>query len=236
MDDHRSRVDSLDAELTLLRRTENHLKRKHKDTELQTQVHRGTPRLRYICLVLYVACSCDATFAGQFLSRERARKKYPAESLGTLERVIEDWFLQWPNDLIIELVEPGSDFQRRCCNAATRIRQELAVVFWVKKENELKGVAPSTQETCIHFDHCTGENTAGRSNQSLNRNRLWASRWRRRWGVGFGTVRLRDAMTECEIREKVLGVTAHTRKKPLANKSSSCMACPSGGSLKRLAA
>ncbi|MCP4200302.1 MAG: hypothetical protein GY769_00010 [bacterium] len=88
---------------------------------------------------------------------------------------------------------------------------EFRLFLWVVGLNVEKGVAPSTVDLCRRFlETWPADGVAGVPAPRLAAlmarpvsARMWAVRWRRRWGIRHGKPRIRTTVGEPEVCDKV---------------------------------
>ena len=91
---------------------------------------------------------------------------------------------------------------------AQKILLERRLVHWVQRANRQQGVAPTTS---MVLDAAEAQRMADPRADELRphgaahegRARMWAWRWRRRWGGRFGVIPSREPLTMPDMRSKV---------------------------------
>jgi hypothetical protein len=134
---------------------------------------------------------------------------YGAAELG---RMIEDWFIALEPSEIDALSHSGNPKEKRLISRAATFHSECKLRQWVAEQNILKGLAPSTGSMALHWDSVAisdnGEDElvgALRCDIMLSRNRMWAWRFRGRWGMRYMKIPSRENMSSEEIHAKAFG-------------------------------
>ena len=150
---------------------------------------------------MYLLTECCAAAAAEALVRAAPRgRRYDEAARDRLAQQVEEWFLQEPADKLLALLRPVGPAARSRLAAARRFVAERALAAWVRHQNVDKGFAPLTRQLHVAMDTAYGEQqplddlqdppvATARGDGAA---RMWAWRWRRRWGARLGKVRPRE--------------------------------------------
>ena len=168
---------------------------------------KASPYVRHLCLALYTLHSYSPDAAAKFLESSRAGRGCAAVGIDALKTIIENWFLAVPDDKLASILEPTEPQQKRAVAKARSYYTEYLAGQWVAQENTTKGLTPRTSCCGEKVDELRGDfdpdSTLTRSNMTLVKNRMWATRWRRRHAIALGSIAASAPLTLDEMREKV---------------------------------
>ena len=139
-----------------------------------------------VLLTLFMVSQYDTTIPLMFARGKRKRQIFPADATDKeRSEAIEDLFLHGDLHTLTNLAAPTTVEQAKHLQKCWRLYTELQVVGWVTKMNFERGVAPSTNKILAQLNAAAaqGSSTADDIPQrhvSENKDRQWASRWRRR--------------------------------------------------------
>jgi hypothetical protein len=170
------------------------------------------PRLRDTTLIIYDGAGYDAEPAVRFLAREGRRRGWPPKSEGDLQDLVESVFLaahaRGAPQLAV-LVTAADPPNVPATRAAQSWLEEWRVFAWSRTQNIERGVAPPTTEL---LQRLAAERLAAghaspyaRGTVSSAKARMWATRFRRRWGGHFGAIRECEHHTPEELLAKAFG-------------------------------
>lgn len=198
----------VDEKLALLKKQAKAAKQKQKDLAKKAKkLWQLTPFMNAVALIVYVLAGYTAIPAARYLMAEAARRKWPEKSEEELRRLVEDVFLNSEETDIACLCDLARPRNAKAAKAAVRWTEEWRLAVWVEDLNLARGVAPPTDAVLERFEQqrralpesvrptCKGVADEARA-------RMWASRWRRRWGGKHGRIRPKDEMTAEEKRAK----------------------------------
>ena len=186
---------------------DNHQKRR------RIAAHGGfTAREATFALHLYDVAGCSLTSAVFYLTQQLQSKHhvntltYDAAELG---RMIEDWFLALDDVGVTALSVSDRPTVKRCIARAAKFHDEHKLRLWVAEQNVLKGLAPSTSSMALQCDSLDLDGPvdvelarALRFDVMMSRNRMWAFRFRRRWGMTYQKIPSRDNLSNEDIHAK----------------------------------
>ena len=157
---------------------------------------------RRTALAIYTLSSFDADAAAEYLDRRGVRHSWPQRTKTELREVVETIFLDATMDEILEVVDKDTVSGR----AAEQFVEERRLYMWCKERNEVCGAAPSTDDVLVERERLRAAGTnvgaVGLGSVADARARMWATRWRRRWGGRFSQIREADCVSAEEIHRK----------------------------------
>lgn len=157
---------------------------------------------RRVALAAYLLADYDPQPAVHALEKAGRRHGWPAKGAGELQEAAETIFLEASLDEIGDIAVEHS--AAHC--AALQIVEEWALFVWAARQNDVCGVAPSTDAVLAELVRrraLAGDPAPSRGGGIADGGaRMWASRWRRRWGGRFGSIRERDFVPLAEMQVK----------------------------------
>ena len=167
-----------------------------------------TTPLRKLLLHMYVQAGYEPGPAADYVEALACRKKWTTRARDDIEQFIEDEFLRATDDEIAGAVMPEGTAYVCVAVRAQKILLEQRLVHWVHRTNRQQGVAPTTSMVLdVAEEHRMADPQAhvlrphGATHEG--RARMWAWRWRRRWGGRFGVLPSREPLTVPDMRSKV---------------------------------
>ena len=158
-------------------------------------------------LIVYATAGYVAEPAVVFLRNSGRKRHWPPMEDGELASLVEECFLQTDVATLTALTDPDKPSNAAAYSAATKYVEEWRLVTWTADLNRSQGVAPPTsavlqrREEMVRPD--AGErDTALRLTAASASARVWAHRWRRRWGGRHARIRARDDVPTAELRDK----------------------------------
>ena len=166
---------------------------------------------KQIILVLF-ALRGDVKLAVEYLQRYKKRYHKISCTFEELSTFVENVVIEVPQEEFNTLLEPVSARDVKAFNAAKKFAAEHAAVLWVEHNNEVKGVAPATENVMEKYDleYVGAVRVASdmeydkRRDLRLCRHRSFAWRWRQRWAVAVKALREQNNITLQERQRKVL--------------------------------
>ena len=126
----------------------------------------------------------------------------------TLE--IQKRFLETPVDKLAEWLEWTGDTLQAELMEAKRIVEDVKLLSWVRSQNSAPGVSPLPQfvweKRCLLSIENSSEPDARASSHRPHRSagaKKWAQRFRRRWGLVMGRLRVKDLLSVYTMRDKI---------------------------------
>ncbi len=164
---------------------------------------------RALLLTMYIISQYSTSVPLMYATAKRKKKIFPLDSSEKEKRqAIEDLFLATDMSALENLTDPSTPLDQKRLRRAWRIYSEVQLVTWVKKMNYERGVAPKTKKVFAQMADVSqdavqhGFPAAERSVLS-SADRMWGTRWRRRWAGSISRIRTRSPMELQEMREKV---------------------------------
>ena len=149
--------------------------------------------------------------AVEYLQRYKKRYHKISCTFEELSTFVENVVIEVPQEEYNTLLEPVSARDVKAFNAAKKFAAEHAAVLWVEHNNEVKGVAPATENVMEKYDleYVGAVRVASdmeydkRRDLRLCRHRSFAWRWRQRWAVAVKALREQNNITLQERQRKV---------------------------------
>lgn len=212
-----------DAELDLkaeLESTEARLRLNTKERDVLKVTRGRVQRKRALCgsgldlsraaknmvSLLYVIAGYQAAPAVAYVAHVLRRTRRDCVADETLRNDVEVTFLDSNLDEIIPILDESGSSQPRQLAEAWRWYTEWQLFSWVRSKNLTHGVAPRTGTVLISFDRLRMQApldfrpTPRRVYDTSSR--VWARRWRLRWGARHANLRTVEGLTIEEIQQK----------------------------------
>ena len=206
--EERARVErELQASRLKLSRLEATAKKQRQRRPLQTPQWRGSHRE-----VQYILCAVELTnwlFHDTLAVLDHVRSPPNWGGLATESRitVIEDLALR--HDSIAVMKWMDETVPQNCSRLADlwTVHSEWRTAKWVQSVNQERGTAPSSLKVCemyrTYLKNAPAElGLLTLPCDSMNAQRCWAVKWRRRWGGRMGVLPLGDVEPVEVLREK----------------------------------
>ena len=206
----RARREELGAELRLVHRSLRHLQdqdRKRRRLTREATVPTVNPRdTRLILCTLWMV---DFVFADALTLLEHVRGPPAWGSLDAAGRgrLVEDLFLAADIHEVEAWVDATREENLPRMVELWVIHAEWRTAQWVARVNNERGVAPSSMLVYDRYSQhlrSTPEAVQHRCprDRTTNAKRLWAVRWRQRWGAAMGTLKMGDVDPPDVLLEK----------------------------------
>ena len=157
-------------------------------------------------LMVYVKSGYAAEPAVLHLSKVGRRRRWPDMAAADAVRFVEDLFLQADAEELGDLGAMAPSTASPALRAASQVVEEWGIVAWSRRLNTEKGVAPSTDAILQRLAgqrHAVGHpSPQARGTVAQSSARMWASRFRRRWGGRFGCLPVSEVLPLEEMRAK----------------------------------
>lgn len=160
---------------------------------------------------LYAVSGYNTHVASKWLSKRWFQGKAESNQLEHLRTWVEELFLEQGDAALFEMWNPTTPIGRRQLARAYKMVKENEVCHWLSEENVLKGVAPRTEVVMQQLvngmeEPVTESAISGvRSDLTTNTNRMFAMRFRRRWGISMTRMRERAPIDVEGLRRKAAG-------------------------------
>ena len=121
-------------------------------------------------------------------------------------KMVEDLFLEAGVDELAGLSAPLCPTDSSAMRAAAKLSEEWKLVDWARRQNADKGVAPCTDHVLQRL--ADNRLAAGhafpqeRGTVADGAARMWATRFRRRWGGRFGSIAAKEDVSVDEMMSK----------------------------------
>ena len=174
--------------------------------EGETRSLQALPRFAKVALILFDLAG-HAGAAAAFLAREAARRKWAPRSEAEVRELVDKLFLRVDLAEYTDVCDMGASSDERAMRVAVRFWEEWSLVAWAKDANKRLGVAPSTEAVLDRAEQLRlrlpeGARPASKGSVAEAKARMWAQRWRDKWGAHYGRLRARDDMPVEEKRAK----------------------------------
>ena len=174
---------------------------------LAVQQWQLAPRLKAVVLAIFLLAQYQAAPAIKFLHHIGQKRSWPQKDDEELERIVEDLFLAADVEQLGRLVDLDEPEDSAVATEALQYLEEWRAVEFVRDANSRLGVAPSTEDILrkleanrLQIPESLRPVSKGTATQA--KARMWAKRWRERWGGCYGKLRLRDDTPVAEMQEK----------------------------------
>ena len=149
----------------------------------------------------------DTAPAVKYLQGVARQRGWPKSDDAAIAALVTECVVGADMDCLLELTDESTPVGASAARVAARYVQEWALYTWACQLNVGPGVAPRTKavlaECEAHRSRCAGgAQPPPRGNVTSATARMWASRWRQRWGGGYGRLRVRDQPPLEEMRAK----------------------------------
>jgi hypothetical protein len=163
--------------------------------------------LTHVAVILVVRANGITDPAVRMLCVAAQRRQWPAKPEEEIRAMVEDLIYGMGYAELFALCEDENPTDLAAFKAAVRWSWEWELFLWVDKLNTNKGLAPSTGQVLLRAEKLRQELperhrpvAIGTAAQSSSR--MWAFRWRKRWGGRHGKIRVRDEISVDEMRAK----------------------------------
>jgi hypothetical protein len=179
-----------------------------RDVRQQNRV--ATTAQRRMCLIIFFVSGWNAHSAAAYLTLQRRQKDLRDIDANTLQRHIEDWFLETPETDVVSWATPANDdvLGHRRLQAAKKHIKEWKLKQWLYELNTSRGIGPTSRRVMQEYnDIGVSEDPFALRRPArtyLDCERQWVHRWRRRWGARIVKVQAHDRRPPSELQPKVL--------------------------------
>ena len=191
--------------------TKRHIKQEEAQAKaaarLAVQQWQLAPRLKTVVLTIFLLAQYQAAPAIKFLHHTGHKRSWPQKNDEELERMVEDLFLAADVEQLGRLVDLDEPEDSSVATEALKYLEEWRAVEFVRDANSRLGVAPSTEDILrkleanrLQIPESLRPVSKGIATEA--KARMWAKRWRERWGGCYGKLRLRDDTPVAEMQEK----------------------------------
>ena len=202
------RKQELDTALAQVRREERRAKQRDKDAQKsQRTAWKMSTNLLHTVLIIYALAGYTAEPAVKYLVNSGRKRHWPEKSEEEVAAMVEDCFLQVDVDDLACLTDKADPSDATAMKAALKYVEEWRLVVWARGLNSEQGVAPSTDSVLRRLENnrlslpeAVRPDAVGTSAQS--KARVWAQKWRLRWGARHRKIRLREDIPLPEMRSK----------------------------------
>jgi len=165
-------------------------------------------RQQHIVLIVFSESGFSDEPATLYLAQIGRRRGWPSATDAQLQRLVQDWFMAVDSGDLAKLTDAANPADAAALHDAQCWLEEWRLTTWARRQNVERGVAPSTaavlqrlsddRAAAGHDDPCERGTTAEPAA------RMWASRFRRRWGGRYGRLTVGDDVDVPEVLEKAL--------------------------------
>ena len=169
-------------------------------------------------LTLHALAGYDAKPSVLWLRQRRGQLSFKTSELEEIIAWVEQWFLDLPEIALVRLWHPETRRAARILELARRIRQDINLCDWIHSENISKGVAQRTEACMVVYDSTSTHSADAddtesnlRANLLTSTNRMFAARFRARWGIELTKMKERTALRPHVLRQKAATQCAQTK-------------------------
>ena len=150
-----------------------------------------------------------AAAAADFLKARIATQNLPDHTLESLQRMVEDLFLEVPVEKLLVFDDAWRDQSTYTARFAKQWLTKWQLGVWIENQNRALGIAPDSarimmQKKLLGSPPPERQPLALRPLPHLSRSdAVWAHRFRHSFSVRLLELRAREAMTQEELRGKV---------------------------------
>ena len=169
---------------------------------------------RHMASLLYVLAGYQAAPAVAYVAHVLRKKGQNCIADETLRHHVEAAFLDCDLDVITDILNESGSSQPRELAKAWGWYTEWQLFSWVLSKNRAHGVAPMTAIVLASHDRLRMQapvdfRPVPRGGPDMMQARVWAQRWRLRWGARHGNLRTVEGISVGEMRQKA--PTAYTQ-------------------------
>ena len=185
-----------------------------KKSNKRKRFHGFTAVQQRTALVLYVSGGFDKNPAVYYILRHLLGSvdTPTLEETEQLGRMVEDWFLAWPEAEVHALATETHPKDAAIFRKARSILCDHALKGWVFSMNITKGLAPPVRDVALKWTELADKHDvlrmdsmdSDRSDLSKNKHRKYFINWRKRMHIKVGKIQTRELMSRIEIQEKVI--------------------------------
>ena len=199
---------TVDAELRDIRRRLQNAQHQAAAAERKRKRQWQLPEdLKRVLVILYHKGHPDPRAATSFLAGAASKRNWEERPEGDMRQVAQDTYLEISVEDLVSLCDADRPSDPKAMRTALRHWGEWRLALWVQDTNQVKGVAPSTQAVLDQLERRYRElpdglrpRARGMANEA--RERMFALRLRRRWGMRHGSIRAREDISVEEMRAK----------------------------------
>ena len=163
--------------------------------------------LQQVALILCDKGHPDTSAATAFLMRAAAKRKWEERPEAEVSELVVTMYLEADLHDLVALCDATNPSNQKAMQSALRFWEEWCLAQWVEETNAKKGVAPPTAALLDCWEarrrnYPEGVRPSARGLPAEAWSRMWAMRFRRRWGIRHGAIRGREPMTVHEMLEK----------------------------------
>ena len=202
------RKRKLAAESAQVKRELREVKRRQKEiAAVQAKTWVLPLALQRVVLIIYALAAYEAEPAVKYLATRGRVHHWPEKTEEDLEAMVGDLFLAVDEHELAALADPESPLDKDAFRAALGFVEQWRLFAWSRALNHNQGVAPSCGSVLERYDGRLGLVPAEVRPALLGvarecKARMWALRWRRRWGGRHSKIRVRNDVPLEELRAK----------------------------------
>ena len=202
------RKRKLAAESAQVKRELREVKRRQKEiAAVQAKTWVLPLALQRVVLIIYALAAYEAEPAVKYLATRGRVHHWPEKAEEELEAMVGDLFLAVDERELAALTNPENPLDKDAFRSALGFVEQWRLVVWSKTLNRNQGVAPSCGSVLERYDGRLSLVPADVRPALLGaafacKARMWALRWRRRWGGRHSKIRVRNDVSVEELRGK----------------------------------
>ena len=205
LEEHRR---ALDSELKHARQELRRAKlREKRVANCEVESWRLCGSLLNVALIIYTLAEYVAEPAVRYLLVGWRKRRWPPIEESVLQEMFLQKFLEVDVDLLAGLADLADPDEPHLLREAVAFVEEWKLVEWVRKVNTESGVAPGTDAVLQTMEESRNRVPVNlrpptKGGSAHAKARIWALRWRRRWGGRHGRIRCREDIDADEMRTK----------------------------------
>jgi hypothetical protein len=151
-----------------------------------------------VALAVYILSQHRSDVAAEYCNKFTGNTSYDWKP------VIEELYLKCSIDQLVAYQLPEKTADKRVHHLARNWLAERSTALWVQEQNYSLGVAPSSSSMLDHYSSLCGVQEDASISIASRKGRRFCQRFRRAWGIRIGTLKVREAIPDTVIKEKVL--------------------------------
>jgi hypothetical protein len=155
------------------------------------------PHQKAVALAIYILGGHSAAVAAAYCAQHKRQQGH------NWAQTVEDWYLSCSVEQLLAYEQPEKARDVRAKNAAQQWLAERTIAMWVQEQNYNKGVAPASSDLVNQYVATLGEGAAGAVATDARTARRFCQRFRSRWHIRMGVLKVREDMPEHTISQKV---------------------------------
>ena len=168
-------------------------------------------------LMIYALADCTTAPASRYLMIAARRRRWPEKEEEEVARMVEEYFLAAQPEQLAALLDPDTTSDKNALKEAVGFVEQWRLQVEVSGLNYKQGVAPSTDAVLKRYEKNVAELSPdvrpplrGTSDDAAAR--MWARRWRIRWGGKLGKIKVAEDAPSVETMKSKAIPKVHTAR------------------------